>query len=104
MIYAADTHVGNVRSMNQDAFLTFRKKDTDVLVVAVADGMGGHKAGNIASVMALEAVRNFSDENAQLDETLCSLGASAWAPRCPWRMCMRRISPLLTWATAASIF
>ena len=75
MICAAGTHVGNVRAMNQDAFLTFRKKDTDVLVAAVADGMGGHKAGNIASVLALGAVRDFCDENANLDETLCALAA-----------------------------
>jgi protein phosphatase len=39
------THTGNIREQNEDAFLTL---DTQQLW-AVADGMGGHDDGNIAS-------------------------------------------------------
>lgn len=47
---AESTHVGMLREVNQDAvFLT-----TDVFVVA--DGMGGHAAGDIASALAVASI------------------------------------------------
>lgn len=45
--------VGLVRKSNQDNFLI----DTDIGLVAVADGMGGQEGGEIASHTALEALR-----------------------------------------------
>jgi protein phosphatase len=49
---AGDTHVGVVRSDNEDAFLLdFRQG-----VFIVADGMGGHAAGEIASEMAVDII------------------------------------------------
>ncbi len=51
------TDVGRVRKQNQDAcrFLGFALGDgTEVLAAVVCDGMGGAKAGNIASEMAVE--------------------------------------------------
>jgi serine/threonine protein phosphatase PrpC len=45
------THTGRVRAGNEDSFLV------GVAVHAVADGMGGHQAGEIASDAALEPLR-----------------------------------------------
>lgn len=52
------TDVGCKRSMNQDAF--FMNPETQLYIVA--DGMGGHKAGDLASKMALEFIRQYFDE------------------------------------------
>ncbi len=49
------THQGNVRASNEDAMLW----DETLGFAAVADGMGGHQAGEVASALALEALQNF---------------------------------------------
>ncbi len=49
----AATDVGRVREGNEDAYLV----DDAMGLLAVADGMGGHRAGEVASVTALEALR-----------------------------------------------
>jgi serine/threonine protein phosphatase PrpC len=47
------THTGLVRATNEDAYLV----RPDLGLYAVADGMGGRPAGEIASQMAIDAVR-----------------------------------------------
>jgi protein phosphatase len=52
---SAVSDVGRVRKTNEDAFLT----DEQVRLFAVADGMGGHEAGEVASRLAIEALGGF---------------------------------------------
>ena len=48
--FAGDSHVGLVRTDNEDAFLVAPP------LFAVADGLGGHEAGEIASSIAIDTV------------------------------------------------
>ncbi|MEW6774900.1 MAG: Stp1/IreP family PP2C-type Ser/Thr phosphatase [Bdellovibrionota bacterium] len=53
--YAGVSDVGAVRDHNEDSFRLAPR----ISLFAVADGLGGHNAGEIASAMALESVEHF---------------------------------------------
>jgi len=55
MISGAISDIGKARENNQDAF--FESKDPLLPLFVVADGMGGHKAGEVASSMAMDAIK-----------------------------------------------
>jgi protein phosphatase len=58
--YAGKTDVGMKRKHNEDNFLLLPEQDLFV----VADGMGGHNAGEVASAMAVETIASFFHESA----------------------------------------
>ena len=53
---AADSHCGLVRDENEDSFLVIQLPGADDAMLAVADGLGGHEGGEIASYFALQAL------------------------------------------------
>lgn len=60
MTVAGRTHPGRVRRENQDAVCW----DTALGLMLVADGMGGHNAGEVAARLAVDAIRSFLEQSA----------------------------------------
>ena len=56
MRIAAKTDIGRYRKLNEDSFFTY--KNPALLGGMVADGMGGHNAGEVASKMATELIKS----------------------------------------------
>jgi len=73
----AKTDLGRVRDNNEDKFDFFEPEDAAVLATkgsfyAVADGMGGHSAGQIACELALKTVMEsyYASPNAEIESSL----------------------------------
>lgn len=93
---AGQTHVGLVRKENQDGFLAVRLAagDRQYACLVVADGMGGHLDGRLASETAIKTVK--SHLNAP---TI----ATPTTPNGGWRRSSRRrTARWANWATARS--
>lgn len=81
---AHETHVGKVRKNNQDALGVWSAHYEDrppVAILVVADGMGGHEAGEIASQLAvknlLDTLTPVMEKSPQLGEELDAMLANA---------------------------
>lgn len=80
MIVSLRTDPGCVRQTNEDSCIYFQPEEADVLkhkgsLLIVADGMGGHAGGEIASRMATEIVHRayYQDEHLPLFALTASL-------------------------------
>jgi len=62
LVYAAQTAEGRVREHNEDAVLCC----PELSLWAVADGMGGHQCGEVASAIALETLREATASGSDL--------------------------------------
>ncbi|NND04198.1 MAG: serine/threonine-protein phosphatase [Acidimicrobiia bacterium] len=81
---ATATHVGRLRDNNEDSVYPVDDSSTPgPVVVAVADGMGGHAAGEVASTLAIEGATSL-DQGSAVDRVQAAndavLGAASNDP------------------------
>ncbi|MGH8998588.1 MAG: Stp1/IreP family PP2C-type Ser/Thr phosphatase [Acidimicrobiia bacterium] len=74
-VHGALTDVGRGRPANEDQYLV----DPDAGLFAVADGMGGHRAGEVASATAIATLRQAFDAGSPLDEAIRDANAAVFA-------------------------
>lgn len=67
MNFGATTDTGKVREKNEDNF----RVDPDLQLFIVADGIGGHLAGEIASYIAVETIQDYFHEHLAANHTPC---------------------------------
>ena len=66
------TDIGQVREGNEDAYLV------EPPLFAIADGMGGHRGGEVASQLALETIETRYAEGAPLEDAVRSANATVF--------------------------
>ena len=71
LIASGNTDIGRKRKTNQDSFFI----GLDHKLFVVADGMGGHNGGDIASQMAVKALPDYVAQNLDMEPVLLMTGS-----------------------------
>ena len=69
MQYASITDQGKIRSLNEDSLFVPTKytQPCHAFLMAVADGMGGHSAGEVASKLAIKSLLSYLEKPGMLE-------------------------------------
>ncbi|WP_142826593.1 Stp1/IreP family PP2C-type Ser/Thr phosphatase [Planococcus soli] len=68
--YVVESDTGKIREVNEDSVAVLKRPDGLILAI-VADGMGGHKAGDVASKMTVDQLsRYFLEDGEEAFSTL----------------------------------
>ncbi len=59
MKYIAASETGKIRTNNEDYYLVFTTRDSSFSIFLIADGMGGHSAGEVASSFACKYILEY---------------------------------------------
>jgi protein phosphatase len=76
LIVATKSTAGAVRSNNEDSTLS----NLDAGLIAIADGMGGHNAGEVASRLAVNALASFIESTMDAASTHWPFGLDSGSP------------------------
>jgi protein phosphatase len=68
-LFAADTHPGLVREHNEDRVFIQSWPDGQAILAVVADGMGGHRGGEVAAERAIAVLAKLLDNPWPTDNT-----------------------------------
>ncbi|MGZ6907256.1 MAG: Stp1/IreP family PP2C-type Ser/Thr phosphatase [Acidimicrobiia bacterium] len=74
IVSGASTDTGQVREGNEDSYLV----DRHLELFAVADGMGGHRAGEVASATALDGLRAAVAEGSPVADAVGRANTAVW--------------------------
>jgi len=72
MKVAGNSITGKKKKQNEDCIL-IKKISSDILLLAVADGLGGQPSGDIASKVAIEAIQNYNASNEDFKKQVTDL-------------------------------
>lgn len=74
MSYHTNTDIGKVRSINEDSYRNYTSDEFSLHIIA--DGMGGHQSGEIASYMAVKYIGDYIIEKFNRDEIFDTISES----------------------------